>query len=192
MQARSLNSILITVLLASFLIPGCKPGDQDPPGQTEWRMLYQHDANGARLHGKREHLINAMKRGSPVRVSWGIKLPGGETCIEFAEPVFTTMVNDTGLIIQFPLSFIQTNYIDPSISTFRLPPMGWRGLMTTDGRFDAFMYDLETGKVVRKLSQRANMSWYAFAPDPANDKREIPDLAKLNGIFLDSTGTFSK
>jgi hypothetical protein len=179
-------------ILFSLLINGCSPESERRDTTSEWRLLYQHDTAGRLLEGKREHLINAMKRGSPVKVSWGVKLPNGETCIEFAEPIFTTMVNDTGLIVQFPLSYIQTSYMDAGTASFRLPPMGWRGIMTTNGRFDAFMYDLETGKVVRKLSQRANMSWYALAPDPAYDNRVIPELAKENGIFLDSAGTFSK
>ena len=189
-----MKPVVYTCVFISFIlfVTGCQPGNTHQHSPTEWRLLYQHDTLGRLLAGKREHLINAMKRGSPIKVSWGVKLPNGETCIEFAEPIFTTMVNDTGLIVQFPLSYIQTSYMDAGTASFRLPPLGWRGMMTTNGRFDAFMYDLETGKVVRKLSQRANMSWYALAPDPSSDNRVIPDLAKENGIYLDSAGTFSK
>ena len=177
--------------LLTCVLPSCRIAQKQAATQSMWRVLYQNDTSGKRASGSKEDLVKAMKRGSAIKVSWGVQLENGQICIEFADPVFTTVTQD-GIIIQYPMNFIQTSYLDPSRASLRLPPMAWRGMMSTDGRFDAFMYDLESGKVVRTLSQRANMTWYAFCPDPAFDKRPIPDLAQPNGIFVDSSGAYSR
>jgi hypothetical protein len=48
------------------------------------------------------------------------------------------------------------------------------------------MTDRETGKTVRRLQQRAVMTWYAFGPPPACDSRPIVPLAIPRGVFVDS------
>ncbi|MGH7525421.1 MAG: hypothetical protein ACREMX_01815 [Gemmatimonadales bacterium] len=90
------------------------------------------------------------------------------------------------MVVQFPEVLIQTDYLDATKAALRNPPLIWRGLMSTDGRFDAVMVDQETGKVVRRLAQRASMTWYALAPAAACDDRPTPALALPGGVRLDS------
>ena len=41
----------------------------------------------------------------------------------------------------------------------------WRGMMGTDGSFDATMVDRASGKEVQHMPQRARIAWFAYAPD---------------------------
>jgi hypothetical protein len=150
-------------------------------------MVFQNDADGGDLGGTRAHLVAALRRGSPIRVAWGALEPDGRSVVEFAEPVFTSLMNDRDVVVQFEQALIQTDYLDPEAAALRVPPLVWRGLMSTDGRFDAVMTDAETGQVRRRLSQRATMTWYALGPEPACDSRPTPALAVPDAIRLDST-----
>lgn len=94
-------------------------------------------------------------------------------------------MNDSDVVVQFPMSLIQTNYIDPKKSFLKTnPPTGWRALMSTDGHYHQFHYDLKTGEITRIMYARTNMSWYAFISK--NDKRNVPVLATENTFKLDS------
>ncbi len=166
------------VCLALFLvIAGCSI--EEPTGNPPtWQLVYQHDYNGNPLVGNVEDLINAMKRGSPIRVSWGGTVAADSSWIEFAEPVFTTVMNDNAVVVQFPLSFIQTDYIDPNEAYLETdPPIGWRALMSTNGNYHQFHYDLRTGEVTRIMFARTQVSWFALVP--SRDDRPIPDLTRM-------------
>src|SRR5262249_53085584 len=121
-----------------------------------------------------------------LRVAWGSTEPDGRSVVEFAHVGFTSLMNERDLVVQFPPALIQTDYLDPGRAALRRPPLEWHGLMSTDGRFDAVILDLEGDTVFRRLAQRTPMSWYALAPHPSCDDRAIPDLAPKGAITLDS------
>jgi hypothetical protein len=88
-------------------------------------------------------------------------------------------------VVQFPLSFIQTDYLNPEKSFLKTDrPSGWRALMSTDGHYHQFHYDLKSGEVTRIMFSRTNMSWYALVAN--NDSRQIPSLATKNTFKVDS------
>lgn len=151
-----------------------------------WKLMFQHDADGKPLHGSREELARALKRGSPIRVAWGEKLANGTSVVEFAVPDFISLMNDSELVVQFPVHVLQTSYIDPEKAELRTtpPPTLWRALMSTNGRFHQFHQDIATGQVVRTMSARTYASWYAYVPE--HDDRPVPDLARVGTFRLES------
>lgn len=172
---------VITFLLA-LQLTGCSNNHHAP--QT-WQLVYQNDFNGNPLEGSVENLINAMKKGSPIRVSWGGTEADSSSWIEFAEPVFTTVMNDTAVVVQFPLSFIQTHYTDPEQAFLQTDsPTGWRAIMSTTGKYHQFHYDLASGKITREMHSRTDMSWFALIA--AEDRRPVHNLAPENAFKLDS------
>jgi hypothetical protein len=151
----------------------------------QWHLVYQNDFNGKGIYGSRPDLINALKLGSPIRVAWGEKLADGSTCIEFAQPDFVTLNSDTALVVQFPMSFIQTHYVDPQKSFLKTnPPISWRALMRTDGHYHQFHYNLQ-GEITRIMYARTNMSWYVQGIQKRR-KNANPVLATENTFKLDS------
>ncbi|MGH7588427.1 MAG: hypothetical protein ACRELU_07540 [Gemmatimonadota bacterium] len=168
-------------------VAGCAD-DQPPRGAPTWRLVYQHDQDGNPIEGSVKDLVDVMKRGSPIRVSWGGTVAADTTWIEFAEPVFTTAMSDTAVVVQFPLSFIQTDYVDPGEAYLQTdPPIGWRALMSTNGNYHQFHYDLRTGGVTRVMHARTQAAWFALVPP--EDDRPIADLTPVGAFELDSVIT---
>lgn len=165
-----------------MLLFNCTPQSSQAP---QWQIVYQNDLNGKALSGSKAELADALKLGSPIRIAWGEKLPDGTSCIEFAQPDFTSLMNDSAVVVQVPLSFIQTNYIHSEKSFLKTnPPTGWRALLSTDGHYHQFHYDLASGEIIRVMYSRTNMTWYALIDKDANT--DVPVLAKENTFALDS------
>ncbi len=192
MRLRGSGTVAATFALALVVIGAgawLQRGAASDPGcqAPAWRLLFQNDSEGRDVGGSRRHLLDALRRGSPLRVAWGTTEPDGRSVVEFADVGFTSLMNGRDLVVQFQPALIQTDYLDPAKAAIRRPPLEWRGLMSTDGRFDAIMLDTEGDTVFRRLAQRARMSWYALAPDPACDHRPVPELAPRDAIRLDTT-----
>lgn len=182
----------ILCLLLVLTVTGCADRQREAgpvqSGPAQWRLVYQHDENGEPIEGSVEDLIAAMKRGSPIRVAWGGTTDEGTSWIEFAEPDFTTVMNDSAVVVQFPLSFIQTDYVDVDAALLKTdPPTGWRALMSTNGNYHQFHYDLRTGEVTRIMRARTQVSWFALVPP--DDDRPIPDLTPRDAFHLESEST---
>ena len=175
------NPVLCLLVL---LLVGCV-NEETGPEPPAWQLVFQNDFDGNTLGGNVKDLISALKYGSPIRVSWGGMEADGSSWIEFAEPDFTTVMNDTAVVVQFPLSLIQTHYVDPKESFLKTdPPTGWRALMSTDGHYHQFHYNLKTGETTRIMYSRTNMNWYAIMPIP--EHKPVPNLTPKNAFKLDS------
>lgn len=182
-----------TLALTILLFAGASAA-ADKPLQAcaipQWRHVYTSDPQGKDAGGSRQHLLDALRRGSPLRVGWGEADADGKWKVEeFADAQFTSLMNGRDVVAQLDSAMIQTNYTDATKAGLRDPAMTWHALASTDGRLEALMVETATGKVTRKLVQRTHFHWYAFAPDPACDTRPTIDSApkgRMNEVIFDS------
>jgi hypothetical protein len=133
-----------------------------------WRLVYQHDTNGAAVQGTKSALFDAIRRGYPIRFAWGTAAgtPEKPVSVEHsAEPVFVSIMADSELFVQLPEHIAQASYHEPAKAAFAKPAVMWRGMMGTNGSFDAVMVDRASGKEVWRMPQRARIAWFAYAPD---------------------------
>jgi hypothetical protein len=152
-----------------------------------WRLVYLHDKSGAAIEGAKSALFDAVRRGYPIRFAWGAAFgtPEQPGSVEHAaEPVFLTIMGDSELFVQMPEHIAQASYHEPANARFGKPNLMWRGMMGTDGSFDAVFVDRANGKEVRKLPQRARIAWFAYAPDPLCAGEPVK-LAERDGVALD-------
>lgn len=152
-----------------------------------WRMVYLHDKSGAAIEGAKSALFDAIRRGYPIRFAWGgaFGTPEKPASVEHsAEPVFLTIMGESELFVQLPEHITQASYHEPSRAAFGKPNVMWRGMMGTDGSFDAVFVDRADGKEVRRLPQRARIAWFAYAPDPLCTGKPVK-LAEREGVALD-------
>lgn len=148
------------------------------PCVSEWRFLFANGPQGEEVAGNRAALLAAVRRGSPLRVGWGEAAADGSWSVEeFSNVGFTNIMAGRDLVVQLEPAMIQNDYLDAKKATLRAEPLEWRAIMSTDGRFDAQMTDPATGKLFRTLRQRTRIHWYALAPDPKCDKREVVNSA---------------
>ena len=175
------------VLLAG-IVAACEPrvsGEADVDCAADWRLVYRHDADGERVEGSKEDLFDAVRSGAPVRFLWGFRGErDGETIsVEHAaEPVFLTIASGRELVVQLPEHIGQASYFDPDAAGFESASVLWRGLMSTDGTFDAIWVDRATGEEVRRLPQRVGLSWFARVPPPGCEPREALEIATPGGV----------
>jgi hypothetical protein len=156
----------------------------------EWRLVYRHDADGKPLDGSKDALLTAVRSGAPLRFAWGFAAAsaGQPVSVEHvAEPVFVSVMRGEHVFVQLPEHIAQVSYLDPAKARFDQAAVMWRGLMGTDGTFDAVMVDRATGKEVRRLPQRAGLAWFAQMA-PASCQSQPPlELAVPGGTRPDAS-----
>lgn len=159
--------MMLATLVLAFLAQG------DAACMPQWRFVYANGPHGEVLRGNRDTLIAAVRRGSPLRVGWGEAARDGSWSVEeFANVGFTNLIGGRELVVQIEPAMIQSNYIDAAKASLAARPRRWHAIIATDGRFDAQMIDVETGKLQRTLRQRTTVNWYALAPASTCDTRE--------------------
>lgn len=87
--------------VAILLAPGLtSPRTAPEPacGPSAWAMVFRNDTLGRDAGGKRGDLLNALRRGSPIRVAWGELTPDGTSVVEFAEPILTNLMGERDVV----------------------------------------------------------------------------------------------
>ena len=158
---------------STWCLAACQP--------PEWRLVYRHDADGKPLAGAKEDLFAAVRRGYPIRLAWGAALRARAAVEHSAQPVFLTIMNGSELFVQLPEHIAQSSYSDAAQARFENASVMWRGLMGTDGSFDAVYVDRATGREVRRLPQRAGIAWFVLAPEPVCAQAPLV-LAEAGGV----------
>jgi hypothetical protein len=164
-----MTRLIALLALAPVLTAACAPSISETCVPA-WRMVYRHDADGRGIAGDKRDLLDAVRRGAPLRFAWGFSAAtgGGQVAVEHsAEPVFVTIMQGEHVFVQLPEHIAQSSYFDPQRARFDSPSVMWRGLMGSDGTFDAVYVDRASGKEVRRFSQRAGLAWFALLPQPA-------------------------
>lgn len=164
--------ILLSAAIAAPSSGVAPPSDCE--ADSHWRLLLVNGPDGEALMGSRQDLIRAMRRGSPVRVSWGEAAADGSWSVEeFANATFVNVIGNE-VVAQIEPALIQSSYTDAAKAGLKSPPTDWLASVSTTGRFDAIMVDRRTGAERRVLVQRTQIAWYALAPEPACDRRPLP------------------
>ena len=182
-------TVLLSFLLTAFAVPA-HADDDVACAVSAWRWLFTSGPHGEDAGGNRQQLIDALRRGSPLRVGWGEADANGNWSVEeLSDTTFVNIMGGRDIVAQLESALIQDNYIDATVADLKAPLMDWHAIASTDGRFSATMTDRRSGDVVRHLVQRTHFHWYAFAPDPACDARPLIQSApkgRLNEQMDDS------
>lgn len=165
-----MNRVVILIVFAcSLLCSACAnfaaPDRTSSASALSWELVYRHDADGNPIDGAKTELFAAIRAGLPIRLAWGVEITrdGQVFSVEHsAEPVFLTIVNELEVVVQLAEHIAQRSYVDTVTPGFADPAVMWRGLMSTDGTFDAVWVNRSTGTEVRRYPQRAGIAWFAF------------------------------
>lgn len=157
---------------------------------ARWEERFRNTAQGVTERGDRRDLIDALRRGDPLRVAWGSTYADGSYTMEHvAEPVFFSIVGGDHVVAQLPEHIGQVTYVRLDDARFGADPqVMWRGLLRTDGLFDTVWVDRGDGQVVRRLPQRAAVSWLTHSTPAESDCTRSPalQLAVPSGVIPDA------
>ena len=149
-----------------------------------WTPVYKNGLNGEALEGSKEDLFAAIRAGQPIQIGWGLarELNGAPASVEhLAAPVFIGIGDDSHVVAQLPEHVAPKSYWGAGSAFFDDAAVLWRGLMSTNGTFDAVWANRATGEVIRRSPQRAVMTWYVRRKAPA----ATPSLAIDHGVIAD-------
>ncbi|HWN06380.1 MAG TPA: hypothetical protein VNO53_04380 [Steroidobacteraceae bacterium] len=173
-------------VVSALLAPTSAGADRDCA--PRWQLVYRHDADGRPVTGARSALHAAIRRGQPLRAAWGFSTRRGDrdlTVEHAAEPLFVTIVDAEHVFVQLPEHIGQRSYVDAAGARFDRPAVMWRGLLGTDGTFDAVYVNRATGEEVRRVAQRAAVAWFAERPPAGCEDAPAVDLAIPGGVRRD-------
>lgn len=151
---------------------------------SQWRLAYHHDNEGMVVAGDKDVLFNALRKGYPIRLAWGVrssKNPEISTA-HAIEPVFVSLMRGEHLFAQLPEHIAQTSYWSPTDTRFDDPKVMWRGLIGTDGSFDAAWIDRASGETLDRRPQRAKVAWFYYGPKSECDENQPVDLEVHEGV----------
>lgn len=151
----------------------------------QWRLIYKHDTSGKKLKGSKAALLNAVRGGQPLQIGWGLSVEQDakfKSVEHIVSPVFVTITDQTDVIAQMPEHIAQQSYWNVDQSLFDHGAVMWRGLATTQGRFDAIWVNRASGEIVRRSPQRAAFSWFTYGPE-----REAGSLSIAKGVIADES-----
>ncbi|MHA7870826.1 MAG: hypothetical protein ACX939_00600 [Hyphococcus sp.] len=151
-----------------------------------WTPVYKNGLNGEPLEGSKADLFAAIRAGQPIQIGWGLsrEIDGGQASVEhLAAPVFIGIGDNDHVVAQLPEHVAPRSYWGANSAFFDDPAVLWRGLMSTNGTFDAVWANRATGDVVRRSPQRAVMTWYVRRKAPAT----TPSLAIPRGVIGDES-----
>lgn len=153
---------------------------------SAWRLAYEHDRDGKPLAGSKDALFDAVHRGYPVRITWGLRTSDGKISVEHSsDTVFVTIMNGQEVVAQLPEHSSQSSYWNPKEASFDNAGVLWRAMMSTSGDFDAVWVDRGTGKETKHFPQRARMRWQVFAPPAECETAAAPELAVAGGVIAE-------
>ena len=150
---------------------------------NDWRPVYRHDTRGRRLSGAKSDLVAAVHSGRPLRMGWGGK-KANHRWAHNAAPVFVTVIDGSEVVANLPEHLAQQSYHDAKQARFIDQSWLWRGLLSTDGSFDAVWIERGTGKQMLRVPQRAAVTWWAFTA-PSGCKASDPELSIAGGVIRD-------
>ncbi len=155
--------LTFAVLTFSHQLLGQKQSDN----YSGWTAVYAHDENGKPTFGTIETLLNGLRKGYSVKIGWSWTRTISDSTVtleHFAEPIFVTLIQEKNVSVIINAHPLLKNYIDIGKQHFDNPKNIWQCVLTTQGTFNAIVYDQSTGALVKDWPQRQKMIWYLEYP----------------------------
>lgn len=127
-----MRSLMILLTMCVFSLPSAfAQNDAEPP--QSWRLVYENDADGARVAGSKQALMTAVRNGKPVRIYYA-----GARVEHSADALFLTIFENE-VYAQIEAINSQRPSVDPPKVAFRQVGQQWRMIVGTNGYFTALM-----------------------------------------------------
>jgi hypothetical protein len=167
------------IALVLLLVGGCVHADikSSSPGSAGWQAVYKHDENGNPLAGTMDALIDGIRRGYSVRVGWGWEheIEGTMVRLEhMAQPLFLTVIQEQHVSIVIDAHPLLQSYFDIKKQSMQVSGHIWQCVLTTQGTFNAKVYNRATGELVRDWPQRQIMTWFLEFPATSSESPVRP------------------
>ena len=126
-----------------------------------WSLVYQNDAEGNRMEGSMEALIQAVRDGLPMRVAWsGQSKTNPRIKVEHvADAKFLTIMSDEVVFVQIDPIIGQTPDFEERFIELK-ENTSWVSIMSTNGKCDNLMRNLITGEIIGHNKVQRAITWF--------------------------------
>ncbi len=127
----------------------------------EWKLVYHNDADGNRVAGSIEELIQAVYDGKEVRVAWWSRKneEGVSRVYHLADAAFLTVMMDSVVMAQIRPIYGQTPDFESYTITMK-ENLEWVSVGGTNGQSDAMMRNTITGEIVGHNQRKNARKWF--------------------------------
>ncbi|MEM1339290.1 MAG: hypothetical protein AAF634_10185 [Bacteroidota bacterium] len=135
---------------------------QKPSNTASWQLVLKTDKDGSVIAGSKTALIEAIRKGSDLKIGWGAKREA--LSIEhLSEPIWLAVLSEKEVMAHLDpqvLSGIDWDTLNANYKDLTLLQKEWRVVLTTKGDFDAVWYDRKADTIIRRWPQKHIMSWF--------------------------------
>ena len=127
----------------------------------QWSPVYENDENGKKVSGNLTNLLNAVRSGEPVRISFTIFHPTKKTPLveHFADAKFITILTDSIVFAQIDPIVAQT--VDLKNRFIQLVgEKDWAFSASTLGNNDKLYIDKKTGAITEHEPYKCGIKWF--------------------------------
>lgn len=126
-----------------------------------WTLIYENDEEGNSVQGSKESLMQAIRDGQEVRISWLHQSPTNPIIkVEhFANAKFLTIMSDKTVLAQIDPIMGQAPDFDNQHITLK-ENLEWAMIASSSGLNDHMTSNLISGEIVSHGSNRWGIKWY--------------------------------
>lgn len=141
---------LLSILLGLILLCSTK-------AQSQTQLIYAHDADGIKLSGSKEALIEAVRNGKQVRIGWKMG-EGAKKAEHFADAKRVTIMNGE---VYAQIEPIIHQHAKPKRKNiiFR-SGIGWTFIASTTGNNSTMLYDMADGTALKSVPGIWGNQWF--------------------------------
>ncbi len=177
---------ILIFLITMVILYGCNGRcklDTTNENHRGWELTYRNDGTGKSLFGNKEDLIDAIRKGYPVRIGFGGRRANDTTkSVEHIVDVhFLTIANSKEVFGQIHPIIGQNPQLekDTLSITFR-ENIEWTIMVGTNGFSDRLTTDRLNDTVLSHRSRPIDVSWFVYYSGNDNNIKASPMWKKNN------------
>ena len=147
--------------------------------QSGWKAVYQNDPNGKAIEGNIDSLISGIRNGYDIRVGWGWEKEIGDSLVQLehmATPIYISILQEKDVSAIIDAHPLLASYLAIDQQKFSAGGHPWQCIMTTQGTFNAQVYDRATDTLIKDWPQRHRITWFVEYPaNPGPDRKPLYD-----------------
>jgi len=136
---------------------------------NDWVLIFKNDENGKSVFGNKNDLLNAARKGYPIRVGWSSKRQNDttKTVEHIVNGEFLTIANNEELFIQIEPFLAQRPDLTSDTLSMTLVPVKLNWILGTNGIISSINNDLvqDTTIVNPPRPFGYSLSWFVNLPD---------------------------
>lgn len=134
---------------------------------STWKAVYKHNQDGQTMAGNIDSLIAGIRAGYDVRVGWGWQGEFGDSILSLehlATPIFMSIIQQKHVSAIINAHPLLESYKDIQQQRFAKGGHIWQCILSTEGTFNAQVFDRSADSLIRDLPQKHTITWFLDCP----------------------------